>query len=46
MRVAARNDDYAEIGRMVHARMGLYMHDQAADAAECEGYTQFPELPL
>jgi hypothetical protein len=43
MRVAARNDDYAEIGRMVHARMGLYMHDQAADLAELDGFDVFPE---
>jgi hypothetical protein len=44
MRMAFRNDDTAELGRMVKARMGLYMHDQASDAAECEGFDLFPEV--
>jgi hypothetical protein len=45
MRVAFRNDDIAELGRMVKARMGLYMHDQAAADAECDGFNVFPVLP-
>jgi len=45
MRMAFRNDDTAELGRMVKARMGLYMHGQASDAAECEGFDLFPEVP-
>jgi transcription elongation GreA/GreB family factor len=45
MRVAFRNDDTAELGRMVKARMGLYMHDQATADAEVEGYNLFPVAP-
>jgi hypothetical protein len=45
MRVSARNEDNAELGRMVRSRMGLYMHDQATADAEVDGYNVFPVLP-
>jgi hypothetical protein len=46
MRLAFRNEDDAELGRLLRARMAVYLHDQASDAAEDEGYTLMPELPL
>jgi hypothetical protein len=46
MRLAFRNDDDAELGRLIRARMGVFLHDQAADAAEDEGYAVIPESPL
>jgi hypothetical protein len=46
MRLALRNGDDFEFTRLIRARVGVYMHDQAADAAEDEGYVMHPELPL
>jgi hypothetical protein len=46
MWLAYRHNDDAELGRLIRARMAVYLHDQASDAAEDEGYVLLPELPL
>jgi hypothetical protein len=44
MRLAYRNEDDAELGRLIRARMAVYLHDQAIDAATDESFAMVPEV--
>lgn len=46
MALAYRQNDDAELGRLLRARIDEHLRSEAADAAEDEGYVMFPELPL
>lgn len=45
MRLALRNEDDAEFARLFRTRMGVYINDEAAKAAEDEAFVAFPEVP-